>query len=184
MSYLNNQFLVAMPQLECPEFSNALVYIVTHNAEGAMGIIVNQEKSFHLSDILEQLKPDTLFPAQNLMSPIHHGGPIDTERGFVLHSKDDTFQTTVNLPNIQLTSSQDILINIAEKKGPKDYLIALGYAGWGAGQLEQEILDNSWLTCPFDSNIIFNVTAEQRVDAALKQLGISFSSLSRHAGHA
>lgn len=184
LSYLNNQFLVAMPQLECSEFSNSLVYIISHNAEGAMGIIVNREKPFHLADILEQLRPDTLFPVQNLMTPIYHGGPIDTERGFVLHSKDETFQNTVDLPDIQLTSSQDVLIDIAEKKGPENYLIALGYAGWGAGQLEQEILDNAWLTCPFRSDIIFKVSPALRVDAALQQLGVSFSSISRQAGHA
>lgn len=184
LSYLNNQFLVAMPQLECSEFSNSLVYIISHNTEGAMGIIVNKEKPFHLADILEQLRPDTLFPATNLMTPIYHGGPIDTERGFVLHSKDNVFQNTINLPDIQLTSSQDVLIDIAEKKGPENYLIALGYAGWGAGQLEQEIIENTWLTCPFNADIIFKVAAEQRVDAALEQLGVNFSSLSRHAGHA
>lgn len=183
-TYLDNQFLIAMPQLEGSEFARALIYLVNHNAEGAMGIVVNQQRSFHLVDVLEQLKPETLFPAENLMTPIYSGGPVEQERGFVLHSKDASFEGTIDLPEISITSSQDVLFNIAEKKGPKQYLIALGYAGWGPGQLEKEMLENSWLTCPFRSDVLFDVPSEQRLDVALGQLGIHFSSLSFQAGHA
>lgn len=182
--YLNNQFLIAMPQLDGTEFSRTLIYLVSHNAEGAMGIVVNQQRSFHLVDVLEQLKPETLFPTDNLMTTIYDGGPVEQERGFVLHSKDKHFEGTIELPDINITSSQDILFSIAEKQGPSDYLIALGYAGWGAGQLEREILDNAWLTCPFKSEILFDVPCEQRLDLALGQFGIQFSSLSFHIGHA
>lgn len=183
-AYLNNQFLIAMPQLEGTEFSRALIYLVSHNAEGAMGIVVNQQQSFHLVDVLEQLKPDTLFPAENLMTPIYCGGPVEQERGFVLHTKEVRYEGSVELTEINITSSQEVLFNIAEKQGPNNYLIALGYAGWGAGQLEREMLDNAWLTCPFRSDILFDIPYEQRLDVTLGQLGIHFSSLSFQAGHA
>ncbi len=182
--YLTNQFLIAMPQLEGSEFARSLIYLVSHNEDGAMGLIVNQHKSLHLVDVLEQLKPETLFPADKLMTPIYHGGPVEQERGFVLHPKDKKFEGTIELPEINITSSQDILFSIAENKGPQQSLIVLGYAGWGAGQLEKELLDNSWLTCPFRSDIVFDIPAEQRLDVALGQLGIHFSSLSLQVGHA
>jgi len=182
--YFENQFLIAMPQLDGSEFARSLIYLVSHNAEGAMGIIVNQQKSLHLVDVLEQLKPDILFPADHLMTPIYHGGPVEQERGFVLHPKGKQFEGTIDLAEINITSSQDILFSIADKKGPQKSLIALGYAGWGAGQLEQEMLDNAWLTCPFQPDILFETPVEQRLDVALGQLGVHFSSLSLQVGHA
>lgn len=183
--YLSNQFLVAMPHLDSSEFSGSLIYLISHSAEGAMGLVVNQVKSLHLVDVLEQLKPDTLFPTEKLMTPIYTGGPVEPERGFVLHPKSNhRFEGTVDLSDLYITSSQDILFSIAEDKNPEKCLIALGYAGWGAGQLEQELLDNSWLTCPFHSDILFETPVEQRVDVALSQLGINLSSLSSQVGHA
>lgn len=182
---LNNQFLVAMPQLMGSEFEQALIYILTHDSSGAMGLIVNKPKSsFHLHDVLEQIKPDQLFPAKNLMLPIYRGGPVDPERGFVLHSKDTEFSGTVDLGDIHLTSAQDVLFSIAEQDKPKKALVALGYAGWGAGQLEQEIVDNAWLTCPFDADIIFEKEPEERLNCALDLLGIQSGSLSFQKGHA
>lgn len=182
--YLDNQFLVAMPQLDGSEFNRSLIYLINHNAEGAMGLIVNQPKNLHLSDVLEQLKPDDLFPTEHLMMPIYHGGPVEQERGFVLHPKGSQFEGTVELAEINITSSQDILFSIADNTGPHKSLIALGYAGWGAGQLEQEILDNAWLSCPFRADILFEMPVEQRLEAALGQLGVNFSSLSLQVGHA
>lgn len=183
--YLNNQFLVAMPQLMGTEFEQALIYILTHDSAGAMGLVINKPKaSFHLHDVLEQIKPDQLFPAKNLMLPIYMGGPVEPERGFVLHSKDAEFSGTVDLGDINLTSSQDILFSIAEHDKPKKTLVALGYAGWGGGQLEQEIMDNAWLTCPSNMDIIFEKAPEERLTCALDQLGIQLGSLSFQKGHA
>ena len=185
LKYLNNQFLVAMPQLMGSEFEQALIYVLTHDSTGAMGLIVNKPKvSFHLHDVLDQIKPDQLFPAKNLMLPIYRGGPVDPERGFVLHSKDANFAGTVDLGDISLTSAQDVLFSIAEQDKPKKVFVALGYAGWGAGQLEQEIVDNAWLTCPFKADIIFAKAPEERLNCALEQLGIQQSSLSFQKGHA
>ncbi|QXI38125.1 YqgE/AlgH family protein [Pseudomonas xantholysinigenes] len=183
-SYLKHQFLIAMPHMADPNFAQTLTYIVEHNAQGAMGLVVNRPQELNLGDILEQLRPDEQPPASTLHVPIYQGGPVQTDRGFVLHSDECSFQATVALEGLSLTTSQDVLLAIAAGVGPKQSLITLGYAGWEAGQLEAELADNAWLNCPFDPEILFGMDSEQRLGAAAKSLGINLSLLTSQAGHA
>ena len=154
------------------------------NANGAMGLVVNRPQELNLADILEQLRPDEEPPASTLQVPIYQGGPVQTDRGYVLHSSECSFQATVALEGLSLTTSQDVLLAIAAGVGPKQSLITLGYAGWEAGQLEAELADNAWLNCPFDPDILFCMASEQRLGAAASTLGINLSLLTSQAGHA
>lgn len=183
-SYLKHQFLIAMPHMADPNFAQTLTYIVEHNEHGAMGLVVNRPQELSLADILEQLRPDETPPASTLQVPIYQGGPVQTDRGFVLHSSECSFQATVTLEGLALTTSQDILLAIAAGVGPKQSLITLGYAGWEAGQLEAELADNAWLNCPFDPEIIFGLASDLRLDAAAASLGINLNLLTSQAGHA
>ncbi|MHC6227778.1 YqgE/AlgH family protein [Pseudomonas sp. X10] len=183
-SYLKHQFLIAMPHMADPNFAQTLTYIVEHNANGAMGLVVNRPQELNLADILEQLRPDTEPPASCLQVPIYNGGPVQTDRGFVLHTNECSYQATVELDGLSLSTSQDVLFAIADGIGPKKSLITLGYAGWEAGQLEAELADNAWLNCPFDPEIIFGLASEMRLDAAAASLGINLSLLTNQAGHA
>ena len=183
-SYLKHQFLIAMPHMADPNFAQTLTYIVEHNANGAMGLVVNRPQELNLADILEQLRPDDEAPASTLQIPIYQGGPVQTDRGFVLHTPERSFQATIELDGLSLSTSQDVLFAIAEGNGPKQSLITLGYAGWEAGQLEAELADNAWLNCPFDAEIIFGLASEQRLEAAAALLGINLSLLTSQAGHA
>ena len=183
-SYLKHHFLIAMPHMRDPNFAQTLTYLVEHNAEGAMGLVINRPSGLSLADVIEQLDPDlqTLSACQNL--PIFSGGPVQTERGFVLHPSGQQFQATLELGPLGLSTSQDVLFAIAQGHGPHQHLIALGYAGWEAGQLEAELGANAWLTCPADPHILFDLPAEQRLAAAAASLGVNLSLLSSQAGHA
>lgn len=183
-SYLKHQFLIAMPHMADPNFAQTLTYIVEHNANGAMGLVVNRPQELNLGDILEQLRPDQEPPAITLHIPIYQGGPVQTDRGFVLHSNDCSYQATVELEGLSLSTSQDVLFAIAAGTGPRQSLITLGYAGWEAGQLEAELADNAWLNCPFDADILFAMASEMRLAQAAKSLGINLSLLTSQAGHA
>ena len=183
-SYLKHQFLIAMPHMADPNFAQTLTYIVEHTANGAMGLVVNRPQELNLADILEQLRPDTEPPASCLRVPIYGGGPVQTDRGFVLHSSECSYQATVELGGLSLSTSQDVLFAIADGQGPKKSLITLGYAGWEAGQLEAELADNAWLNCPFDPEILFATASDLRLDAAAASLGINLSLLTSQAGHA
>ncbi|BCJ09303.1 MULTISPECIES: YqgE/AlgH family protein [unclassified Pseudomonas] len=183
-SYLKHQFLIAMPHMADPNFAQTLTYIVEHNAHGAMGLVVNRPQELNLADILEQLRPNDEPPASTLHIPIYQGGPVQTDRGFVLHSNDRNYQATVELEGLSLSTSQDVLFAIAAGDGPRKSLITLGYAGWEAGQLEAELADNAWLNCPFDPEIIFGLASDQRLGAAAASLGINLSLLTSQAGHA
>lgn len=183
-SYLKHQFLIAMPHMADPNFAQTLTYIVEHTANGAMGLVVNRPQELNLADILEQLRPDIDPPASCQLIPIYSGGPVQTDRGFVLHPSGPTYQATVELGGIALSTSQDVLFAIADGLGPKQSLITLGYAGWEAGQLEAELAENAWLTCPFDADILFGMESEQRLSAAAALLGVNLSLLTNQAGHA
>ena len=185
-SYLKHQFLIAMPHMADPHFAQTLTYIVEHTANGAMGLVVNRPQDLNLADILEQLRPDIEPPARCQSVPIYMGGPVQTDRGFVLHPSgpEYQYQATVDLGGLSLSTSQDVLFAIADGVGPSQSLITLGYAGWEAGQLEAELADNAWLNCPFDPEIIFSLACEQRLEAAAAQLGIKLSQLTSQAGHA
>lgn len=183
-SYLKHQFLIAMPHMADPHFAQTLIYLIEHNEQGAMGLVINRPNGLSLADVLEQLRPgsEPLVPCQDL--PIFSGGPVQTDRGFVLHPAGPQFQATLELGELGLSTSQDVLFAIADGTGPAKYLITLGYAGWDAGQLETELADNAWLTCPADSAILFDLPFDQRLNAAAACLGVNLSLLTSQAGHA
>ena len=181
---LRDHFLLAMPSLSEGVFSQSITYICEHGESGAMGIVINQALDLSVAEIFEhlQIEPRGDFSAE----PVMAGGPVQIDHGFVLHRGCETsWEASLRVTDeITLTTSRDILRAIAAGSGPREHLIALGYAGWSAGQLEQELAENSWLTLPADSDIIFNTPAEQRVSAAAAQLGIDMNLISGEAGHA
>ncbi|EWC42159.1 YqgE/AlgH family protein [Pseudomonas stutzeri] len=183
-SYLKHHFLIAMPQMADPNFAQTLIYLIEHGAEGAMGLIVNRPSGLNLADVLEQLRPDEPIPALCDSLPIFSGGPVQTDRGFVLHSPDQQFQATLSLGPLGMSTSQDVLFAIADGQGPRRHLVALGYAGWEAGQLEAELADNAWLSCPADTEILFDLPYDQRLHAAAASLGVDLRLLSTQVGHA
>ncbi|WP_305909296.1 YqgE/AlgH family protein [Methylomarinum sp. Ch1-1] len=184
-NYLNNQFLIAMPNLTDPSFSHTVTYLCQHNEEGALGIVINRSAGLTLSDIFEQMKINSSDEQIN-ETPILIGGPVQQDRGFVLHSyRDQSWDSTVATSDTTaLTSSRDILEAIAAGEGPDHFLIALGYAGWGSGQLEKEIIDNAWLNTPCGENILYDMPINQRWNAAASQLGVDINKLTAPAGHA
>lgn len=183
-SYLKHHFLIAMPHMADPNFAQTVTYLVEHNEQGAMGLVINRPNGLNLADVLEQLRPDEPPPALCQSLPIFAGGPVQTDRGFVLHTSGQSFQATLELGELALSTSQDALFAIADGTGPDKHLITLGYAGWEAGQLEAELADNAWLTCPADSAILFDTPFDQRLSAAAARLGINLSLLTAQAGHA
>ncbi|MGY4534034.1 putative transcriptional regulator [Pseudomonas sp. TE3786] len=183
-SYLKNHFLIAMPHMADPNFAQTVTFLIEHNAEGAMGLVINRPNGLNLADVLEQLRPDTLPPAICQSLPIFFGGPVQTDRGFVLHPAGLQFQATLELGELALSTSQDVLFAIADGEGPQKHVIALGYAGWEAGQLEDELINNTWLTCPADPHILFDLPYDQRLAAAAARLGVNLSLLTSQAGHA
>lgn len=183
-SSLKHHFLIAMPQMEDPGFARSVIYMVEHGPQGSMGLIINQRLPMTLADVLEQLQPEHSAGPHCHLRAIHAGGPVQPERGFVLHPNGWYYQHTLELGSVAMSTSEDALLAIADGSGPQRCLIALGYAGWGPGQLESELLDNVWLTCPADTGILFDVPCEQRLDQAAASLGIDLHLLSRQAGHA
>lgn len=182
--YLSNQFLIAMPRLMDPNFFHSVTYLCEHNQHGAMGIVINQPVDLSVGELIEQMKhpaPETDY----VDAPVYRGGPVETERGFVLHQPVGDWEATMPVgKDIGLTTSNDIITALAEQRGPERFLVALGYAGWGAGQLEDEIRENAWLSGPMDPEIIFALPVEQRWEAAAALLGVDIHSLSGEAGHA
>ena len=182
--YLTGHFLAAMPTMEDPRFQRSLIYMCVHNAEGAMGLIVNRlVDSLTFEELLEQLDIPHGFGSSDIR--IHFGGPVETGRGFVLHSTEYEKDATVVMENgIGLTATVDILRDIAEGRGPRDRLLALGYAGWGPGQLDGEIQENAWLNIPADVDLLFNAENDTKWDRAVALLGFDPSLLSSDAGMA
>jgi len=183
-SSLKHHFLIAMPHMGDPNFVQTLIYLIQHGADGAMGLIANRPSGLSLADVLEQLRPDEPPAALCHSLPIFSGGPVQTDRGFVLHPNDRRFQATLSLGELSMSTSQDVLFSIADGQGPERHFIALGYAGWEAGQLEAELADNAWLTCPADEGILFDLPYDQRLQAAAARLGVNLSLLTAQAGHA
>lgn len=181
---LKDHFLIAMPSLTEGMFAHSVTYLCEHSEHGAMGLIINRPMGVALGEILEHLNIEGT--RNHGEDPVMAGGPVQTDRGFVLHRTGERrWESTLSItPEISLTTSRDILDAFAHNEGPPSALVALGYAGWSAGQLEQEIVANSWLTIPADSAIIFNVPAEKRFDAAVAKLGIDLAQLAPGAGHA
>lgn len=184
MSYLEQQFLIAMPGMEDPNFMRGVTLMCQHNEEGALGITVNRQSEYVLEDVLEQLgiECDDLELAG---MPVYAGGPVHPERGFVLHSRERTWEATVEVGDgIFVTTSRDVLEAIAAGEGPKKFLVALGYAGWEPGQLEIEMRDNAWLSVMASAEIIFDLPVDRRWERAVSRLGIDVSSLQPAGGHA
>lgn len=183
-TYLNDHFLIAMPALEDPNFFHSVTYICEHNDQGAMGIVINQPLEISLGDVLSHMKMTAHDEAIG-STPVYLGGPVQTDRGFVLHEPAGKWDAMLEVTDsIAVTTSRDILQALNDGKGPDRSLVALGYAGWGEGQLEQEIVMNTWLTCPADSAIIFDTPIGNRWTAAAASLGIDLSTLSGTFGHA
>ncbi len=190
--YLDGQLLIAMPGMSDERFARSVIFICAHSAEGAMGIVLNRPAAdLSLPDLLVQL--DIVPEAERIRLPtevgkmqVLMGGPVETSRGFVLHSPDFHIdQSTLPIDDsICLTATIDILRAIARGQGPRNAVLALGYAGWSAGQLESEIQANGWLNCPADTELIFNSAADTRYLLALRKIGIDPGMLSMEAGHA
>lgn len=182
--YLTGQFLVAMPSMSDPRFERSVIYLCIHNAEGAMGLVVNRlVESLTFSELLEQLDIPTSPHGEEIR--VHFGGPVESGRGFVLHSTEYAQEGTVEMDNgVGLTATVDILRDIAAGEGPRDRLLALGYAGWGPGQLDHEIQENAWLNVPADPSLLFDEDLDQKWDRAVASLGFDPSLLSSDAGRA
>ncbi len=181
---LTNHFLIAMPTLEDPNFHQAVAYMCEHNDEGGLGIIVNHPTEVTLGELLEHLE---LEPATAAIAgqTVYMGGPVQRERGFVLHNPGGDWDSSLQVSeDVCVTTSRDILAAIAEGKGPSRYLVALGYAGWEAGQLEEELAQNAWLNGPASPDIIFERDSSERWQAAAALLGVDMTLLSSDAGHA
>ena len=181
---LTHNFLVAMPSLQEGVFAGTLTYICEHNENGALGIVVNRPISLTLAAMFDQMSIPLNQPALGKM-PVHFGGPVQTERGFVLHDAQGDWQSTLRINDrLALTTSKDILEAVGQGKGPGRLIVTLGYAGWDQGQLELEITENAWLTVPASEHILFDLPPEERLPAAMALLGINYASLAEDAGHA
>ena len=184
-NFLEDQFLIAMPQMTDPYFANTVTYLWKHNEEGALGIVINKPLQASIADIFDELEivcPDTntLFRQQKVLA----GGPVERDKGFIVHDSPQAWESSICItPTLSVCTSKSILQDIATGAGPDNYLVALGCAGWEAGQLEQEISDNAWLTTPVDSELIFSQEHDQKTARAATLLGIKLHHLSPEAGH-
>lgn len=182
--FLKNHFLIAMPTLADPNFFHTVTYICEHNDQGAMGIVINQPVDLTLADVIEHLGLP-YREGEHLQQIIYRGGPVETERGFVLHNPIGHWDSSLAITEtMALSTSNDIVEAMAQGNGPSQCLVALGYAGWGAGQLEQEIAENSWLSAPASESVIFDTVAEKRWEAAAALMGIDIKQLTGAFGHA
>ena len=184
MESLENQLLIAMPAMGDPYFSRTVTYICEHNDDGAMGLIINLPVNLTLNELLEQIdanKPQIDSLDQQVLT----GGPVAQQRGFVLHSPQSGWSSSLALSDeVMITTSKDILMALGTEQAPDKFMVTLGYAGWGPGQLEKELAENSWLTTPADKEILFDTPIEQRWQKATEKLGIDLAHLSSDVGHA
>jgi putative transcriptional regulator len=181
---LTDHFLIAMPAMTDPNFAGTLIYIVEHGKKGAMGVVVNRPIELTMSDLFDRI--DLKLEHQPIASQVVLlGGPVQNDRGFVLHRPPGQWSSSIRVNDqVALTSSKDVLESVAKGEGPQDIVVALGYAGWGAGQLENEIAQNAWLTVPGDANILFESLPADRQSLAFDLLGIDPLLMSANAGHA
>ncbi|XPF94016.1 YqgE/AlgH family protein [Colwellia sp. RE-S-Sl-9] len=184
MINFENQLLIAMPALNDSYFNRSVIYVCEHNDEGAMGLIINLPINMTLNELLEHIEADVESnPVMN--QKVLTGGPVSTQRGFVLHSPQKGWQSSLALSSdVMITTSKDILMALGTESAPEKFLVTLGYAGWSPGQLEEEIKENSWLTIDADNDILFNTPIEQRWKKATEKLGIDIAHLSNDVGHA
>jgi putative transcriptional regulator len=181
---LTGHFLIAMPAMTDPYFARSLTYICEHNEQGAMGVVINRPIEMTLDELFVQINLE--LSDQTLgQAPVHFGGPVQIERGFVLHQPIGQWQSSIAVnADTALTTSRDILEASANGTGPQKMLVMLGYAGWTAGQLEQELAQNAWLSVAAEDSVIFDLPPDQKLTAAMRLLGVDFASLSEEAGHA
>lgn len=180
---LANQLLIALPALADPNFARTVALICQHDDDGAMGVLLNRASEYTLGDVLAQMQIET--DDESLRNQIVlAGGPVHPERGFVLHDGGDWDSTLAITDNLRLTTSRDILEAMARGEGPAQVIVALGCAGWGAGQLEHELGENSWLTAPADAELLFDLPLEQRWQAAAGRIGVDMTRMADYAGHA
>lgn len=183
-STLTNHFLIAMPHLSDPNFFRTVTYICEHSSDGAMGIVINRPADLSMLDVFQQMN----IPADARMFArvlVHTGGPVQSNRGLVLHHPLGQWESTLPVTDrVGVSTSRDILDAIARNAGPERYLMALGYAGWAAGQLEQELAQNTWLSGPADDKVLFDTPVEERWQAAADLLGVDLTLLTQEAGHA
>ncbi len=182
--YLDRQMLIAMPGMVDSNFAGSVTLLCQHNEAGAIGITINRISSFTLGELFSQLNIDCGNDTIRKL-PVLEGGPVAPDRGFVLHSPQDGYESTMEIgAEIMVTTSRDVLSDIATGSGPEKYAVALGYAGWGEGQLETEMLANAWLSVTADTDIVFDLPVSNRFDEALGRLGIRLDMLHSEAGHA
>jgi putative transcriptional regulator len=183
-TFLSNQFLIAMPAMDDPNFAQTVTLVCEHNAQGALGIVINRPLTMTFADVFAQLHLDA-SQSKVAADPVLQGGPVQTDRGFVLHSPGPLWDSTLPVSDwLHLTTSRDILEALARGEGPAAAMIALGYAGWDAGQLEAEVAQNAWLTVPADEQLLFATALDDRWEAACRLLGVNLLHLSSDAGHA
>ena len=181
---LANHFLIAMPSFKDPDFEHSVIYLCEHHVQGTVGLIINRPMEYPLKLVFDQLK---IVPEQALKNqqPLLFGGPIQQERGFVIHRPQGEWRSSLHLRDeVTVTTSNDIIRAIAVNKGPKDVLVALGYAGWTEEQFEKELKDNLWLVCPFRSELLYEVPFAERWEYAGGILGVKMNELSLYTGHA
>ncbi|WP_047046207.1 YqgE/AlgH family protein [Vibrio mexicanus] len=185
---LTNHFLVAMPGMQDPYFQRRVIYVCEHNDEGAMGLMINAPIDVTVGSMLKQVDVEPAHPqlvTESLDKPVLNGGPVSEDRGFILHQPKDRYESSLQMTDkISVTTSKDILSVLGTEAEPNSYLVALGYSGWEAGQLENELAENSWLTIEADPDVIFNTPITERWQKAVQMLGIDAAQLSNQAGHA
>jgi len=182
--YLSNHFLIAMPALDDPNFARGVTLLCQHDANGAMGLLVNRLSDFTVGELFSQMGIESDNLALTEM-PVLRGGPVHPDRGFVLHDDQREWNSTLRFGDgLAVTTSRDILVAMARGDGPKNVLIALGYSGWDAGQLEAELGENAWLTAPADQAIVFRTPLDDRWQAAASSLGVDLRFLAGRTGHA
>jgi putative transcriptional regulator len=181
---LTNHFLIAMPAMRDPSFRRGVAFVCQHGEDGAMGLLINRLSEYRLGDVLAQMNLSSTS-AEVADSPVLIGGPVQPERGFVLHTPHGQWESSFKISDsISVTTSRDILVAIAEGHGPDQSLVTLGYSGWGAGQIETELKENAWLTVPARDAIIFDTPIEQRWDVAAALVGANIANLTSYSGRA
>ncbi|WP_456415722.1 YqgE/AlgH family protein [Thiolapillus sp.] len=183
-SSLTNHFLIALPTLQDPNFSRTVTYICEHSREGTMGIIINRPSTLQLTDILHHMDIQESERTPSEM-PVYIGGPVQEDRGFLLHSPAKPWDSTLFIGDeLAVTTSQDLVRSLAKGEGPEDVFFALGYAGWGPGQLEQELQQDAWIFGPASKEILFHTPVDQRWEAAARLAGVDVNLISNIGGHA
>lgn len=181
---LANHFLIAMPSVSDPDFEHSVIYLCEHHVQGTVGLIVNRPMDYPLQLVFDQLKIVPKIPKQNQL-PLLFGGPVQQERGFVIHREEGAWKSSLVLrEDVTVTTSNDIIRAIASNQGPEDVLVALGYASWTEKKLEQELMNNQWLVCPFHAELLYDVPFAERWEYAGRLLGVKMNELSIYTGHA